>query len=305
MPVVWVSVPMGSVDRGCLKKHIKILFIMTRINIFQVCYDRQTRRDVPNGFQVLDNARSRHPDWYEFWPMVQFLRNNVLDDVTWYGFLSPRFTDKTGLSSDFVIDFLQRHAQADVALFTYAWDQLAFFRNPWEQGEMRHPGLLESSQRFVDQVGLSIDLSTAVTDLDTSVFSNYVVAKRSYWQKWLDLAEVFFRSVESGLFRGIPFTTRYRKNEGHPMQTFVQERFPSLVLLMHSLSVARPDFASCGKISKFFPGGQAVRRSLRQCDDLKRRHRLTPGDSRLEDYYRTRNAIETPFHQMLLSSEAG
>ena len=71
---------------------------MSVTNIFQIYYDDDSYDKLEMGFIPLDNSDGR-PDWYEFWAILNYLKNNKLEDGEWYGFLSPRFSEKTGFNS--------------------------------------------------------------------------------------------------------------------------------------------------------------------------------------------------------------
>ena len=68
------------------------------IHLHQIAYSIATLAAVEPGYRVLDNLANPRPDWYEFWPIRQFLLNEPLDDAAWYGFFSPKFGAKTGLT---------------------------------------------------------------------------------------------------------------------------------------------------------------------------------------------------------------
>jgi len=169
-----------------------------KINIHQIYYNDQTRKLLLPGFIPLDNSSNVRPDWFEFWVILNFLRNNNLEDGAWYGFLSPKFYEKTGFDSKFVLEILEKYGEnANVALFSPGWDQLSYFLNPFEQGEVWHPGLLPLSQKFIDTTDLKIDLKSLVSDTTSAVFSNYVIAKKEFWGEWKRIAEAFFEYAEN------------------------------------------------------------------------------------------------------------
>ena len=195
------------------------------ILIYQIFYDDASRAKLDPQFIGLDNCANQRPDWFEFWPIRNFLLNNELEENSWYGFLSPNFSTKTGFSADFVkkiiFDF---NDKSDVALFTHSWDQLAYFLNPFEHGESWHPGLMQESQKFIDFIGLGVDLKTLVTFNAISIYSNYIIAKPSFWKKWLTLANQFFDYAESDLSDLGKLTTSYGYQDNQvSMKTFIQE----------------------------------------------------------------------------------
>ena len=51
----------------------------TAVRLFQIAYSPATLAAVEPGFEVLDNLANPRPDWYEFWPMRRYLREQPLD----------------------------------------------------------------------------------------------------------------------------------------------------------------------------------------------------------------------------------
>ncbi len=269
-----------------------------RFNVHQVFYDRQTRLELDEGFIPLDNTRNERPDWYEFWVIRNYLKEHELAQDSWYGFLSPRFGLKTGLRSAAVLNALRAHdSRADVALFSADWDQLAYFLNPFEQGERWHPGLMALSQRFLDEAGIALDLATLVTHSLTSVFGNYVIAKPAYWREWLSLADRFFDFVEGerGGALGFKAATDYGSAAHQaPMKTFIQERLSSVILSRGNYRVFSPDRSYAAPLlESLFHDDLPTRRQLQACELLKRNYCLTGDAEYLSVYWKIRGAIRT------------
>jgi hypothetical protein len=266
------------------------------IHIYQIFYDEISRVSIAPGFIPLDNSKNPRPDWFEFLPILNFLRNNQLDEDAWYGFLSPKFTSKTGYSSAYVINLLEKYGDiANVALFSPDWDQLSYFLNPWEQGEIWHPGIKSASQSFFKCQGVSIEIDGLVTDTTTSVFCNYIIAKKVFWSEWRALAELFFNYVEEGLF-GNSLSNQNAdygsKERQYPIKTFIQERFASLILAKEKYKVIMPDQSISGPIfSKLFANDISTRRGLIACDLLKKRYREANDAEALRLYWKIREGI--------------
>ena len=53
---------------------------MPRTKIFQIYYDDASRRKLDPGFLPLDNCLSPDAQWYEFWPILNYLNTNELED---------------------------------------------------------------------------------------------------------------------------------------------------------------------------------------------------------------------------------
>ncbi|MBT8541551.1 hypothetical protein G6662_02890 [Polynucleobacter paneuropaeus] len=269
-----------------------------RFHIHQIYYDKPTASMLDPGFFPLDNTSNPRPDWFEFWVILKYLSSHSLEKNCWYAFLSPKFKQKTGLSSENLFEFLSAADQEghDVAIATPAWDQIYFFRNVFEQGEYVHPGLIDLSQKFLSHQKIDLDLGELVTHSQNSVFSNFIIAKPQYWSKWLDLAKDFYDLIES---RSNVFSVKANTNTSYhsthyvaPMKTFIQERFPSILLSTSDFFVANLDLSTHLPINhKLFNIDSNTHEKLLQCDLLKRRYSEVGDPSLLKNYYQLRNQI--------------
>jgi 2-polyprenyl-3-methyl-5-hydroxy-6-metoxy-1,4-benzoquinol methylase len=207
---------------------------MKHICLHTIAYSQQTLDAVESGYLVLDNTKNIRPDWREYWPIRQFLLTQTLNDSTFYGFFSPRFSAKTSLSHAAVCDFVAAvPAEVDVVIFSPQPDIGAFFPNVFLGGEIADPGFLLTCQSLVDSVGLSLDLASLVLDSRNTVFSNFVVARPSYWREWLRICETAFDVAENGTnddqFHKL-LLTKTNYGEGIERKVFVIEGVASLIL---------------------------------------------------------------------------
>ena len=208
---------------------------MTSIRIYTIAYLPEHFDNLEEGYLALDNRANARADWMEYWPVRQLLLSTELDADTYYGFFSPRFKEKTGLSSAAVLDFIRKApVESDVITFSPQVDIGAFFQNVFVGGELADPGFLETSQQCADAAGLSIDLRTLFMDSRCTVFSNYFVAKPAFWRKWLQVCESFFaiaEGPETPLQKALLHQTAYR--EGVHRKVFVVEGIVSLLLAIN------------------------------------------------------------------------
>jgi hypothetical protein len=203
------------------------------MHIFQIYYSEQTRKELDPGFAALDNLSNKRPDWREYWPIRNYLLRNRLADGSFYGFLSPKFRQKTSLAADQVKDFiLSADQDTDVVIFSPYVDQSAFFPNIFLQGDTNHDGLLEIANELVRQLGWNMDFGALVMDSTNTIFCNYFVAKPRFWKAWLEIAERLFSIAESAdtdLGRRLNSSVDHA-GDSAPMKVFVMERIASLVL---------------------------------------------------------------------------
>jgi hypothetical protein len=268
-----------------------------KVFVYQIFYDEKSRASLDPGFIPLDNTANERPDWFEFWVIRNYLKTRTLQPNCWYGFLSPRFTTKTGITSEVVLDAVNRFGDnSDVALFSPGWDQIAYFLNPFEQGDLFHPGLMDLCQDFFDRIDMRIDLRSLVTHSSTSVFCNYIVAKPRFWLRWLSIADRFFDFVEAeapDIFRQ---STDYGTTRGEwPMKTFIQERIAPLLLAREDFKVLSLDQSQSAPIfNALFDNDLQTRRMLQICDFLKKEYCLSKDEDYLKMYWKVRRKI--PFH---------
>ncbi len=258
---------------------------MNPFQVFQIYYNDMTRSSLDSGYLPLDNTRNERPDWFELWAVRNFLRNNTLSENKWYGFLSPQFKAKTGLTSQDVYRFLEfSKDHSDVALILTGWDQVAYFQNPFEQGEVWHPGITALSQGAFRQLGCSIDLSDMVTYSGNFTYCNYIIAKPAYWREWLTLANGLFDLIESQsteLGKTLKQTTNYGSPINQtPIKAFIQERLPAVILTDRSFRISTLNTSDIFPIfDRLFKVDISTRGVLQTCDLLKQRYFET-GDAR-------------------------
>lgn len=214
----------------------------SNIHIHQIYYDEKTKAALDPGFIPLDNTANLRPDWFEFWVILNFLRNNSLEPGHWYGFVSPNFDRKTMMNAEYVTKVVAGLGESVDALVvpTY-FDQIALFVNQFEVGETVHKGLIAASEAFLRPLGYN--LARLVSHSSNSAYSNYVIAKPEYWRKWLDLAEKFFVYCEAPNSPLGSKLTTYQDPHANttPMKVFIQERLSSVILFFEEFTCAGID----------------------------------------------------------------
>lgn len=261
------------------------------ISLYQIYYDEDSKAKLGSGFIPLDNRNPSAKGWYEFWPILKFLNSQKLNDQDWYGFLSPKFETKIGLSHQEVVEIVEQNSsRSEVLLLSPEWDQVSYFKNVFEQGEVFHPGLKALLQNFLDSIGLKVDLDGVVMDSSNSVFSNYVIAKKKYWDKWKYIAELLleFASLNEECDKGLEGVV-YRN---YPMKAFIQERLASVILVSSTFSTIHLDQSDWGPINTgLFDDTPETRNLLKRCNELKSQFRRAGDAVCMEHYWNTRACI--------------
>lgn len=233
---------------------IHVLPAVPEIFIYQIAYTKS--EDSDPGFLVLDNSSNERPDWFEYWPIRRFLLNEPLEEESFYGFLSPKFKDKTNLSAAAAREFVSCHSRtADVILFSPSIHLTAYHLNVFKYGEACHPGLLHLATRFFRRIEQPSDLNELVTTSHNEVSSNYLIAKPRFWRAWLKITERLFAIAESPtdpLGAELRKMTSYRDRHDVQMKIFIMERIATWILARDSQFAvhARNPFAARSRIYK-------------------------------------------------------
>ncbi|NJD25001.1 MAG: hypothetical protein FIB06_06310 [Betaproteobacteria bacterium] len=283
---------------------------MVAINLFQIYYDENSKGGLEKGYVPLDNTENLRPEWFEFHVIRQFLLANQLSDNAWYGFFSTKVRDKSTLTYDEIRRFVEfSEGKADVALISVGWDQLSFFRNPFEQGDFFHPGITQFSQYVVDRLGYKLDLKRSIGHTGNFAFSNFIVAKLRYWAEWLRFANFFYDLVENwqgGVPDVIRGDTRYLTDHAAeaPFRTFIQERMPFVILVSGGYRTTTYALHDRLRIyDEIFVPGDETRAALVECDRHKRAYLATGNREFLELYYQARASVPFKFPEMLSGRE--
>jgi hypothetical protein len=191
--------------------------MVAEIRAFQIFYDARTRAMVDPDFEPLDNSASERPDWYEYWPIRDTLREGRLDESAYYGFLSPEFFDKTRLTGRRVKDFIRQADGADVITFSPWPCHAACFLNVFEHNDSFCRGLFELSSRFYREIDPGVRLETLVMHSRNTIYSNYFFAKPRFWRRWTEILERMLGLAEertSPLYPPLNQPLKYSKGDG-------------------------------------------------------------------------------------------
>jgi hypothetical protein len=220
-----------------------ILAAMHAAHIYQILNHYTSRQELDPGFEVLDNSVNERPDWFEYWPIRKFLLNEALDENAFYGFLSPKFTLKTSLSSAAVREFIAAaDSTAEVVLLSPSIHNSAYYWNVFEHGDAEHPGLKTVAARLLERLDLPGDVDSLVSDSRNTVHSNYFIAKPRFWRAWLAINEKMFAIAETPadlLGEALRTATSYRGGSNVQMKIFVMERMATWLLTVDR------SFAAC------------------------------------------------------------
>ncbi len=195
----------------------------------------------------------------------------------------------------------------EVAIFSQAWDQIAYFKNVFVQGEVWHPGLTDLAKSVMPAIkGLNVDLDRLINHSENACFSNFLVARPSYWRVWRDYAQRLFDLIESSN-HAVAVSGRQQVAYGHPGAIGAHQnvytgasalgdtaKWPFEVAAYERMREHKP-------FVRLFENNASECLKLEACDSLKRLYSAT-GGSRLSRPIRC-NRRDRKVHAPLLKVE--
>jgi hypothetical protein len=184
-----------------------------------------------------------------------------------------------------------------VIMFSSAFDHIAFFRDVFEQGEAIHPGFRQLSVKLFASLGLDNDFSKMIACTRNTVFSNYFVARPSFWRRWFELTEKIFAACEnreSPLYAELNAVADYHEANA-PFKVFVIERVAPYLLWKFDLRRVKayflPNSVTNSSWVKDFPGDLLV------MDALKSAYLEFGNPMHLDMYQNVREFIESRYRK--------
>lgn len=252
---------------------------------YQIVYDEITREQRDSGFEPLENTNSEQPGWFEYWPIRTYLHSTPLDESTLYGFVSPRFFEKTRLSAAEVHRYIQASEDADVYSFSPYPCNGATFLSVFESMEFYFRGIRDHAGDFFAQFDSKIDLRQMVNHSGNAIFCNFFFAKPKFWREWLRICDQLHEDTKDGqhyLNSECPYVREDGNGKTVEAKVFVMECVASYLLASSNR------FSSINYPPYLLPVGRGfppLRAQLGLLDGLKRQY-LKTGESRFLEQYR-------------------
>ena len=269
----------------------------SRHHISQIFWDENTRSTNDPGFRPLDNLSNERPDWSEYWPIRKFLLQEYLQENVYYGYFSPKFHQKTGLTSADVYKFMDS-ATEDVVTFSPFMDQSSFAINLFEQAAANHRNIYPTLKQAVNFAMPGINIDELIMTSRTSIFCNFFAAKKDFWIRWLYECEKFFEHCENDqteLAKKLNASVNHSGGQ-NPAKVFLIERVASLILsTSHRWSVKNYDTMALPMASSRISPFKA---ELVALDGLKRLYLQTKNNDVLDIFSHLRSELLSKANQL-------
>jgi hypothetical protein len=242
----------------------------TNTKIFQIYFKAELAQHCDPVFTPLDNTANPRPDLREWFVWDQHHEQILAEDLDYWGFVSWKFHEKTNLSGQQVLDFINNNPGHDVYLLNPCIINEACFVNSWEQGDLWHPNISAIGQKFLNKLGYAEqDIKTVMLDRNRTVFANYVVGNQKFWRRFME----FSRSIHAEAAKDPVFNkevfglggSNYAHDRSLPNFTFLIERLIPTFLELEGFSSLGFTHTADTAPAKY----QAVFEDIQALSDLK------------------------------------
>lgn len=210
--------------------------------IFQIYFKPELRDHCDPLFTPLDNTINPRPELRE-WDVWNREHENIVEEgLDLWGYVSWKFRDKTNLTAEQAFAHINDNPGYDVYLFNPCIVNEALFANSWEQGDLHHPGISAIGNSFFAKLGYKdIDVRSILLDRNRTVFANYVVGNRQFWQEFMSFSRRLFAEADKDQeFKHQVFgqgLSNYAYDRSLPNFTFLIERLIPSFLDLHNYKV--------------------------------------------------------------------
>ncbi|SDD54118.1 hypothetical protein SAMN05444678_11568 [Sphingomonas sp. YR710] len=154
------------------------------VRIFQIFYEPWHRDLLDPAFEPFDNCGVT-AELMEFDVFERISRSTAIKGADYWGALSWRFTEKTGLTGADLIKIMEAHPDVDVFYCNPHVNNEALFHNMWVQGETCHVNFLEISKALFTATGLPTTEFDLILPSASFSSANYFIARPAFWEAYL------------------------------------------------------------------------------------------------------------------------
>ena len=210
--------------------------------ILQLYFKSEQRVFLDPDFFPYDNTENSRPELREWYIWDKEYARLCADDLDYWGFVSWKFKEKTNLTGKDVHDYINANPGYDVYLFNPCIVNEAVFTNSWEQGDMHHPNISSIGDTFLKKLGYEdYAVKEVLLDRNRTVFANYVVGNRVFWDKFMAFSRRLFTEADKDQeFKHQVFgegLSNYAHDKSLPNFTFLIERLIPTFLELEDMKV--------------------------------------------------------------------
>lgn len=171
-----------------------------KLSLYQIWYDENTKPDENSGLLAFDCRDNPEFLKREIAHLINFYDAIVkdADRDDYFALLSPRFSEKTGLTIAQVKDFVTTNPSNDIFLFNPFPMHVYLNMNVWDNGESQHKGLKELTQYLFNTAGVDFDVYAMHRNtIYNTVYCNYWVASKVFLDNFIGFIKKLDTTIEN------------------------------------------------------------------------------------------------------------
>jgi len=213
-----------------------------KINVHQIYYSESQKEYLADKFIPYYNPPTdKAKIWHETGVFIKEFMAGKIPEIGLTGYVSWRFPEKTGISSEEFLDFIENNPGYDVYFINPFFELADLYRNVWVQGEKHHPGVINLANDVLTKIGVNFDFYQTRNDVNTLSYCNYWVGSCVFWNRYM----TFIMGVHDAIVR-MPrnefqrFVDDAGYHTGVGYLTFIMERLFSTFLVMNTDIKSKP-----------------------------------------------------------------
>jgi hypothetical protein len=170
----------------------------TEVGLWQIHYRPEQRAHLDPAFLPLDNS-SFTDETLEFAVFKRLAASRVVDHFAYWGAVSWRFKQKTGLSGAELLAAVRAHPAADVFYMNPFPYVEALYQSPWEHGTSAHPDFMAVAEAVFEASDLPASELLRVTPSAEYAFCNYFIGRPAFWAAYLPFVDRILAAADANL----------------------------------------------------------------------------------------------------------
>ena len=228
------------------------------IKIFQIYFKSEQASVLDPAFTPLDNTLNLKPELREWAVWDREYESIRAQGLDYWGFVSWKFKEKTNLSGEQFLAFINDNPGADLYFVNPCLVNEALFANSWEQGDIYHPNISAIGNSFLTKLGYQdVDVRNMVLDRNCTMYANYIVGSRAFWDRFMTFTRQLFSEAEKDpVFKHQVFgegLSNYAYDKSLPNFTFLIERLIPTFIDLEKISTLAYQYTSETVSEKYKP----------------------------------------------------
>lgn len=228
------------------------------MKIFQIYFKEELKQHCDPAFVPLSNVANPRPELRE-WDVWNREHANILaEDLDLWGFVSWKFKEKTNLTGQQFVDYINANPGYDVYFVNPCLINEAVFLNSWEQGDLHHPNISDIGNSFLTKLGYEdVAVKEMVLDRNVTMFANYVVGTKEFWNRFMEFSNKLFTEAEKDPeFKQQVFgagMSNYAHDKTLPNFTFLIERLIPTFIDLEGFRALPYQYTQSTLLDKYYP----------------------------------------------------